>query len=143
MNDNLRYLQDCAAEILQYEHTKHNFDDCKAHYYIEKLVKTVILDISNKLAQYISNSRIRQSPLQIELLFDTPLVSDNIFSVVVNHDLDEIVFYMHSPATYTQTNKFSIENPDDFKAQDVWLEFVSMLMERSKGLSHSFIKPAD
>ncbi|ARE67008.1 hypothetical protein [Moraxella catarrhalis] len=142
MADNLQYLQDYTIEILQYEYAKEKFDQHKAYYYVEHLITPVIESISNKILPYTSNHRIKRSPMQVELVFDTPVVSDNIFSVAVNYEMTEIVFYLHSPSLHIETKTLSIEDPNVFNEQDIWLEFARMLTDRKKGLDQNFL-PSD
>ncbi|MPY09008.1 hypothetical protein [Moraxella catarrhalis] len=143
MNDNLQFLQDYTMEILQYEYAKEKFDTHKAYYYIEHLITPAIENISKKILPYTSNHRIKRTPMQVELVFDTPVISDNVFSVAVNYEMTEIVFYMHAPAAYSETKVLDIGDPNIFNAQDIWLEFAKMLTDRKKGLDESFVPSSE
>ena len=81
--------------------------------------------------------------MQVELVFDTPVISDNVFSVAVNYEMTEIVFYMHAPSAHSETKVLGIDDPNIFNEQDIWLEFAQMLTARKKGLDENFIPSAE
>lgn len=56
--------------------------------------------------------------------------------------MTEIVFYLHSPSLHIETKTLSIEDPNVFNEQDIWLEFARMLTDRKKGLDQNFL-PSD
>lgn len=134
----LLFLQDYTIELLQYERSEQLINGDKAFYYIDNLVTPALHNIASKIAQYTSNHRFKRSPMQIELVFDTPLVSDNVFSIFVNREMTEIVFYMHSPSVYSETKTLAIKDPTVFNEQDIWLEFAKMLAERKVSLEQEF-----
>lgn len=134
----LQFLQDYTVELLQYEQSEQLINGTKAFYYIDNLVTPAVQNIANKIAPYTSNHRFKRSPMQIELVFDTPLVSENVFSIFVNNEMTEIVFYMHSPAVYSETKTLTINDPTVFNEQDIWLEFVKMMSDRRVSLEQEF-----